>query len=270
MLSFEQEMAEIAARRDRAEIVVQTLGNFKVWIKGSLMDNKAWGRDSSSQLFQFFITARHRHGLHKEQIIDRIWPDMDMKASSQNFKVALHGLNKALEPKRERRAEPRYVDRQGLSYQLNLQYFWVDVDALEAYIALGNQHLQKAPEQSEQAFAAAFKLYEGIYLPNRLYEDWSSDERERVQVLSLGALITKAELLLPKAPEETIRLAQRALLIDPSWEEAYRLQMQAYLQKGNRPMAIKTYHQCQKVLDEEFGIDPLPATRKVYQSIIDI
>jgi DNA-binding SARP family transcriptional activator len=270
MSTFEQAMAEIAEKRIAAEIIVQTLGTFEVWNQGILIDTKAWGRDSSSQLFQFFITARHRHGLHKEQIIDRIWPEMDMKSGSQNFKVALHGLNKALEPKREARTAPRYILRQGLSYQLNLQYFWVDVDALEAYIALGNQYLEKAPEQAEQAYAKAFDLYGGIYLPNRLYEDWSSDERERVQVLSLSALITKAELLLPKAPQETIRIAQRALLIDPSWEEAYRLQMQAYLQKGNRPMAIKTYQQCEKVLDEEFGIDPLPATRKVYQQIINI
>ncbi|HKK77590.1 MAG TPA: bacterial transcriptional activator domain-containing protein [Saprospiraceae bacterium] len=270
MSTFEKEMAKIGAKRNVAEIVVQTLGSFKVWNQEELMDPKAWGRDSSNQLFQFFITARHRHGLHKEQIIDRIWPEMDMKSGAQNFKVALHGLNKALEPNRQSRATPRYILRQGLSYQLNLQYFWVDVDALEAYIALGNQYLQRDPGQAERAYAKAFELYEGIYLPNRLYEDWSSDERERVQVLSLGALITKAELLLAKAPQETIRLAQRALLIDPSWEEAYRLQMQAYLQKGNRPMAIKTFQQCEKVLDEEFGIDPLPATRKVYEQVLSL
>lgn len=270
MPTFEQAMAQIATRHSQAEIVVQTLGTFNVWNQSALLEDKAWGRDSSSQLFQFFITARHRHGLHKEQIIDRIWPEMDMKAGAQNFKVALHGLNKTLEPERAPRTAPRYILRQGLSYQLHLPYFWVDVDTLEAYIALGNQYVQEAPGLAERAFAKALDLYKGIYLPNRLYEDWSSDERERVQVLSLGALITKAELLLPKAPQETIRLAQRALLIDPSWEEAYRLQMQAYLQKGNRPLAIKTYQQCQKVLDEEFGIDPLPATRKVYEEIMRI
>lgn len=270
MTDSSENIAKIEAVRQQAEIEVQTLGTFKVWRKGVLVEEKHWGRDISLQLLQFFITARHRHGLHKEQIIDRIWPEVDMKAGAQNFKVALHGLNKALEPDRKSRTTPRYILRQGITYQLNKEYLWVDVDALEAYIALGNQYLNDQPDLAEQAFTKAFELYGGIYLPNRLYEDWSSEERERVQVLSLGALITKAELHLTNSPQETIRLAQRALIIDPTWEEAYRLQMLAYQQKGNRPMAIKTYQQCQKVLEEEFGIDPLPATRKVYQEIIDM
>lgn len=34
-------------------------------------------------------------------------------------------------------------------------------------------------------------------------------------------------------------------------------------------MAIKTYQQCEKVLDEEMGIDPLPETQKLYKKIIN-
>jgi DNA-binding SARP family transcriptional activator len=43
--------------------------------------------------------------------------------------------------------------------------------------------------------------------------------------------------------------------------------MEAYFLKGNRPMAIKTYQQCEKVLKQEFGISPLPETKKLYQKI---
>lgn len=66
---------------------------------------------------------------------------------------------------------------------------------------------------------------------------------------------------------ESVRLAQQALLIDVAWEDAYRLQMQAYAAKGNRPMVIKTYQQCAAVLDEELGIQPLPETRKLMDKI---
>jgi DNA-binding SARP family transcriptional activator len=70
-----------------------------------------------------------------------------------------------------------------------------------------------------------------------------------------------------KNPMESIRFAQKALLIDHAWEDAYRVQMEAYLQKGNRPMAIKTYQQCEKVLEEEFGIEPLPETQQLLRKI---
>lgn len=266
--AFLEEIARLEQQRDKAEIRVQTLGQFKTWRHGHLIPNKDWGRDITLQLFQFFITARHRHAQHKEQIIDRIWESADQKSGDQSFKVALHGINKILEPDRKSRAEARFVIRQGSTYQLTSDPIWIDIDALEAFIALGNQHLNSAPKQAALAFQKAIELYQGIYLPNRLYEDWTSEERERIQVLSLGAFLTLAELLVLENPMECIRLAKQALLIDASWEDAYRLQMQAYLNKGNRPMAIKTYQQCQKVLEEEFGIDPLPATQKVYRAVM--
>ncbi|MEL7377203.1 MAG: bacterial transcriptional activator domain-containing protein, partial [Bacteroidota bacterium] len=39
------------------------------------------------------------------------------------------------------------------------------------------------------------------------------------------------------------------------------------LEKGNRPMAIKTYKKCEEVLEEEFGIEPLPETKRLMREI---
>ena len=86
----------------------------------------------------------------------------------------------------------------------------------------------------------------------------------------LGTYITLAELLLEENPIESIRLAQKALTIDATWEDAYRIQMQGYLNKGNRPQAIKTYIKCEAVLEEEYGISPLPLTKKLLAEIESI
>lgn len=267
MESLTTQIAALQAKKADAPIQVQTLGNFLVHRQKTPIPAKGWGRDASIQLFQFLITARHRRGLHKEQIIDRIWEELDGKAGDQNFKVALHGINKALEPERKSRTEARYIVRQGATYQLNLKDIWIDADAVEQYIAIGNQALTTDSKTAEIAYREALELYHGTYLPNRLYEDWSSDERERLQVLTLGTYMTLGELLLKNNPMESIRLAQLALQIDAAWEDAYRIQMAAYFQKGNRPMAIKTFQQCEKVLDREFGIEPLPETQRLLQKI---
>jgi DNA-binding SARP family transcriptional activator len=263
MNKIENQIAELHNKKKSATVWVQTLGSFQVWRNGEKIRSKEWGRDKTMQLFQFLITARHRHGLHKDQIMDRIWED----SADQNFKVALHGVNKVLEPERPKRTESRFILRQGVTYQLNLDEFWIDVDVLEKFIALGNQAVVDLPITAEKAYQAAIELYNGTFLPNRLYEDWSSEQRERVQILILGAMITLGELLLKKNPMESIRLAHKALLIDSAWEDAYRVQMEAYLQKGNRPMAIKSYQTCQKILKKEFGIEPLPETQKLLTKI---
>ncbi|RME93413.1 MAG: transcriptional regulator, partial [Bacteroidetes bacterium] len=127
------QLTALHRRREQAIIQIQTLGDFRVWRAGELIPNSAWGRDKTVQLFQFLISARHRHGLHKEQIIDRIWEDADPRSGDQSFKVALHGINKVLEPDRPKRSEPRFIRRQGLTYQLDLTDVWLDLDALEAF-----------------------------------------------------------------------------------------------------------------------------------------
>lgn len=262
-----QQLEQIEAQRQTAVVQICTLGMFRVERGETTLSDKDFGRDKSIQLFQFLVTARHRRALHKEQIIDRIWEESNSKSGNQTFKVALHGINKALEPNRPNRTEPTYILRQGLTYQLNLEEVWIDADAMEQYIALGNQLLTENETLAIQAYRAAIALHHGIYLPERLYEDWTSDERERLQVLVLGAMITLGELLLPTVPMESVRLAQQALLIDRAWEDAYRIEMQAYFAKGNRPLAIKSYRQCEAVLLEEFGVKPLPETRALFKRI---
>ncbi len=268
MDALRQQLEAWRAKAQTAPLRLLTLGSFRLWRNGKAVASTAWGRDKTVQLFEFLVTNRHRKGLHKEQILDRLWEDMDGKAGEQHFKVALHGIHKVLEPDRENRSEPRFVTRVGLAYQLNSADLWIDADALEAFIAIGHQALGNDDPLATDAYREAIALYQGIYLPDRIFEDWTSDERERIQVLTMGAFINLAEHLVADNPMESIRLCQQALRIDPTWEDAYRLQMQAYAHNGNRPMAIKTYQQCERVLDEEFGITPLPETRKLLTQIL--
>lgn len=267
MIAAENQIESLIHEKGAAAIRVQTLGNFQVWRSNEMVNSKEWGREVAIQLFQFLVTNRQRHGLHKEQIIDRIWESVDSKAGQQNFKVALHGVNKVLEPERKSRTESKYIIRQGLTYQLNLNEIWIDVETVEQFIALGNQVVLDNGSLAQKAYREAINLYQGIYLPNRLYEDWTSEERERIQLLVLGAYISLSEMLVKENPMESVRLAQQALQIDHTWEDAYSIQMQAYFEKGNRPMAIKTYQQCQRVLEEEFGLSPLPETQQLYKKI---
>jgi DNA-binding SARP family transcriptional activator len=57
------------------------------------------------------------------------------------------------------------------------------------------------------------------------------------------------------------------LAVDPVWEDAYRAQMRAYQAQGNRPLALRTYQQCIQVLEQEFGVEPLPETQQLFHEI---
>lgn len=255
---------------ESAPLCIQTLGSFRVRRDREEIPATAWKREKALHLFQFFVTMRRQTlHLHKEQIIDHLWPELDFEGGDRDFKVALHTIHRVLEPERKARVEPRFIQRHGLAYGLNPELTWIDADAFEALVARGNQALLgDKVEAAIASYQQALTLYTGDYLPERRYEDWSSAERERLQVLALGLMTTLADLLLDRSPLESIRLTQRVLTIDPVWENAYRTQMRAYMAQGNRPLALRTYTQCAKMLAGELSVEPLPETQKLYEQIL--
>ncbi|MEL6388565.1 MAG: BTAD domain-containing putative transcriptional regulator [Bacteroidota bacterium] len=269
-MTFQQQFTDLLEKARSAPLHIRTLGGFVVVRDGDQIDAKSWGRDKTLQLLQYLITVRHRNALHKEQIISRIWEDVDQAGGDRDFKVAMHGINKALEPNRKSRSDAKYIIRQGSTYQLALSLITIDVEIIEMLVSLGNQALQEDHDLAIEAYREALSYHKGLYLPNRVYDDWSSEERERIQILILGAYISLAELTLDSSPQETIRLCQRALEIDHSWEDAYRLMIRSFIRRGNRPAAIKTYRQCQMILDEEYGIDPLPQTQRLMDELLQL
>jgi len=267
MAKLAQQLKQLLTHKSNALLCIQTLGGFVASLNGVQIEAKTWGRDKTIQLFQFLVSNRHRNALHKEQIIDRLWEE---EAGDKDFKVALHGINKVLEPNRKARSEPEFVVRQGAAYRLNLEKIWIDVEALEQFTTIGNKLFYEEEQLSKKAYEYATDLYKGIYLPNRVYEDWSSEERERIQILAINTFVSLSEMELKHNPNESIRLAQNALTIDNCWESAYRILMKAYIKNGNRPQAIKTYNTCTKVLEAAYGIAPLPETKKLMDEISEI
>lgn len=249
---------------------VQTLGGFRLWRDGAEVSSGAWPREKALHLFQLLVTYRRQSArFHKEQIIDLLWPAFDAERGDRDFKVALNALHKAVEPEREPRADPYFLRRHELTYGLYFEAIQIDADAFEEAVTAGNLALPADEEHAIQCFQAALKLYQGDYLPERRYEDWSSAERERLQVLALNSMTTLAHLLLDRIPQESVRLTERVLSIDPIWEDAYRTQMLAYHGQGNRPMALRTYQRCLETLAQELAIPPLRQTTELYEAIRD-
>lgn len=251
---------------ENAALQVYTLGGFRVLRDGIQLDPRAWGREKALHLFQFLVTNRNRY-LHKEQIIDQLWPAASWEAGDRDFRVALHAVHRALEPDRAPRTEARFINRLDLAYGLDTSQAWVDADAFEAYLATGNRLLPQDVSAAIENYWAATDLYKGEYLPDRRYEDWASAERERLGVLALSGMTTLADLEVERAPREALRLTLRVLSIEPLWEEAYRAQMRAYQALGNRPMALRTYMDCVNVLNEALLIEPLPETQNLFLEI---
>ncbi len=259
-------------------LTVQTLGHFRVWRQdGTEIAAAEWGREKARTLFQYLVTRR-RVLTPKERAAFDLWPDLDGERADRDFKVALNALLKALEPERRPRAESRFIQRQGTAYGLVPALCAVDADRFTALVSAGARAESADPERAIVHYRAAVDLYQGDYLPDALYADWASAERERLLTLYLSSASRLAGLLLERQAvstverreaQQAITLAEAVLARDPCWEEAYRVLMHAHQQRGNRPQAIRAYQRCVRALREELGLEPMPETTRLYRRIRD-
>ncbi len=252
---------------------VQTLGMFRVWIDGELLPHTVWKREKAQRLFQFFITVMLNDShqvLPKERIVAELWPSLDEARADRDFKVALNALNDALEPRRSSRSLSSFVVRTGLAYGLDPDAD-IHIDAAEFREGLKRAARIEATDVDAgiEAYRDALDRYAGDYLPDALYEDWASLERERLQTLYLSGAMRLAALLLQREGyQEAVHLCQSVLTIDRYWEEAYRLMMISHALRGNRPLAIRAYEQCRAALRDGLELDPMHETTALYERIV--
>jgi DNA-binding SARP family transcriptional activator len=249
------------------QLRVQTLGAFRLWRGEVEVDPREWKRDKARQLFQLFLTRRGRL-LQREEITDLFWPTLPSEAADRNFKVALSALNKALEPVRPADAPSAYIAREGSAYFLRPGAdLRLDAADFEQACKTGLRP-HTPPDAAIHHLQAALHLYGGDYLPDALYDEWVSAERERLLTLYLRAADRLAGLLLERGQvDESLVVCQAILARDSCWERAYRLMMAAHARQGNRPQALQVYQRCVAALRAELDVSPSPATVALHDRI---
>src|SRR5690349_1764281 len=128
------------ARRDNLEIT-----RFRTQKTGSLFAYLA-----------FYCKRSHP----REELTELFWPDDDLEARSNSFRVALNSLRRQLEPSEGLAGTVLLADR--ASVALNTALCLTDVSEFEA--ALKAEH-QAETEASIPALITAVELYQGELLP---------------------------------------------------------------------------------------------------------
>lgn len=252
------------------QLRIHTLGTFRVVRGETEIEPRDWQRDKARQLFQLLLTQRGQW-LQRDEIVERLWPVLSPEAALRDFKVALNALNRAVEPGHIADAPFVFIVRDGLSYRLRPEAdLWLDAKEFEDECAAGLRLADRgAGDEAILHLQSALKLYAGNYLPDALYDDWASGERERLLSLFLRAADRLAGMLVESGHYPQVQeICGRILGYDPCWERAYRWLMLAHARQGDRTLALRTYKRCTNTLQSELGIDPTPATTALYKRIL--
>src|SRR5262249_62041475 len=72
-----------------AELRIELLGGFRVTSGGRPIPDEVWQRRKTAALFQLLALAP-RHRLHREQVMDVLWPELAPPAAAADLRKALY------------------------------------------------------------------------------------------------------------------------------------------------------------------------------------
>jgi predicted ATPase len=147
------------------DVSIKLLGGFGATRAGKPVDPSVWRLRKGRELVKLLALAP-AHRLHREQLMDALWPELDPAAAANNLHQVVHVARRALG-----------ADAIELREELLTLRASVDVDEFER---AGKQARRAG---SPGAYRAALSLYGGELLPENRYEDWARERRDEIEQL---------------------------------------------------------------------------------------
>ena len=244
-------------------IEIHLLGPFRVRIDGAEVEEQAWARRKPTLLVKLLALEPH-HQLHRERVMELLWPDSDLEAAVNNLHKVIHLARRALEPALKSVADSHFIFTQGQQVLLRAPgRVWVDVEEFERRAAAALKSTEV------EAYAQALAVYQGDLLVEDLYEDWAATRREQLRA-QYQQLLTNTAALHERRGERQLSIGRlkELLACDATNEEAHRRLMRLYALTGNKHQSLRQYQTCREILRKELDAEPERATDALHQQIV--
>jgi len=250
----------------RGVLQIFALGKFGLAANGQGVAVEKWKRRQAVTLLKFLVTQLDRP-VHRERILECLWPDVDEKRGWGRLKVTMYYLRAQL---RAAGAGEDAVRTVGDAYLLRRDAVWVDADNFEKLVAEGRTLQGKGRnDDALRCYDEALFLYRGDYFEQDVFADWCAEERERLGEIFMEMLTRKAECHAERGEfAEAVQVCRKGLVHDPCRESFHRALMQYLARLGRADGAIAQFRHCQAVLAREFGVEPMPETQRLYRQIL--
>lgn len=225
------------------QLDLRLLGRFAVLVDGENLAERPWERRSAKSLIKLLALAPSS-ALHREQVLDQLWPDVAPETAANNLNKSIHAARRALEPGLTKGSLSRFVLTSGNQVILaSPGTLRVDVHAFEraANAAMRDRDIGEARR--------AVQMYTGELLVEDLYETWTVARRDLLRLLFRTLSTQAVQWLLERGePGPGLEIAQRLVQDDPLDEHAHRLLMQLHAASGQREMALRQFEVARSVM----------------------
>lgn len=215
----------------------------RVWTAEAEIEH--WRISKAKELF-FFLLEQGKST--REEIFEKIWPDVEHNAAANNFHFTLSNLRRLIKP-----VDIKFSSQ---SYTLSGE-IWCDALEMEKAVKAA---LAKPQELALEQLATALDLYKRDYL-DQIYSDWTVPRRQELlrTYLEGSALLAKT-YEKQRQFSQAILIWRRYLLRDEYREETYVGLINCHLALGHKKEAQHYYEECRRIM-KEIDIEPSPEVR---------
>jgi DNA-binding SARP family transcriptional activator len=248
-----------------ADVQIRCFGRFELSHNGVAVQH--WRRRSAERLLKVLLVSGRR--VHRDVLLDMLWPDVPIKSSIRGLRVTLHALRRAIAQVAPDREPLELIRAEGDTYVLNTQGMWIDSDAFDEHYSAGLrwERLHQV-DLAVREYTAAEALYRDDFLVEDLYEDWTILPREELKDKYLLILTRLSQYNMAAMDlDGCIRRSHALLAKEPCREDAYQRLMQCYARLGQRGSALRWYQICERTLRQELDVAPSQETRRLFREI---
>ena len=249
---------------------IYLLGQFRVEYLSNgewrMVDSRTWHRRRARALLGCLLSNAGRR-LGREQVMELLWPDLEIDLAANRLNGAVHELRQILEPDIARPAASRMLRLERDMLELaDSTRIWVDAEEFERL--LKEADLTSDPERSEDLLENAAALYHGSYLLEELYSEWATPRRDALQRAWVGLLLKLADIRAEQgAFVSAIETLDRLRTAEPTNETALQRLMILLTELDRRGEALQMYRQHVAMLERDYEGEPLPETRDLYEAL---
>lgn len=249
----------------RLTVAFFCFGKFYVEVEGARVE--ALGPSKVVRILKFLVQS-HGRLCPREMLLEAFWPEIEPEVASNRLRVALYTLRQIFAARANLRDVIAYENgAYGLSPSIDV---WVDANEFETLWREGVRferggHRTEAAQRYEQAE----RRYQGDYLEEDLYEEWTLLRRESLRDAYLHLLGQLATWHLEERDYGScISRCHRLLAEDPYREDACRMLMLCYVAMGQKATALHWYQICAANLRKGLDADPSPETSSLHSRIM--
>ncbi|MFD2043767.1 response regulator [Ornithinibacillus salinisoli] len=239
-----------------SQLSIKCFGELQVYYNKQPLSFKT---AKAKELFAFLLTYRNTY-IHRDKIIEELWPNQDYKKSKTYLHTCLSHVRKLFNSINY--SECILFKNQHYCLQMHLK----DCDAFLVEDVIKN--VTVIDESNIELVKQVIHSYDEPYLDMNGY-NWAYEKSQEFHQHIIYLLYKTIEYYKQKDMNKSLYFLEIQRKLEPYVDENIAQSMELLIKQNNRSEAIKLYQEHRNLITEDLGIEPSETVKKLYGTLLN-